>query len=130
MHACFSAPDAQLPCCLQLKEIRDYQRNALTPGQPPKIEEPEESEEEEEEEEEDDEEAQVSAEEDEVSPSALASASPIKALGRRLAGQSLGSVPPALIPIHAPNVCKIVQEDAGPDVDDQSMSEDGMDPQT
>ena len=68
MHTCFSAPDAQLPCCLQLKEIRDYQRNALTPGQPPKIEEPEESEEEEEEEEEDDEEAQVSAEEEEGEP--------------------------------------------------------------
>ena len=90
MHTCFSAPDAQLPCCLQLKEIRDYQRNALTPGQPPKIEEPEESEEEEEEEEEDEEEAQVSAEEEEVSPPALAPASPINELGHRMAGQSLG----------------------------------------
>ena len=90
MQACFPAPDALLSCCLQLKEIRDYQRNALTPGQPPKIEEPEESEEEEEEEEEDDEEAQVSAEEEEVSPPALAPASPINELGHRTAGQSLG----------------------------------------
>ena len=130
MHACFPAPDALSSCCLQLKEIRDYQRNALTPGQPPKIEEPEESEEEEEEEEEDDEEAQVSAEEEEVSPSALPPASPVSKLGHRLAGQSLGWVAPALAPAHAPNVCVIVQQDAGPDVDDQSMSEDGMDPQT
>ena len=52
---------------LQLKEIRDYKRNALTPGQPPKAEPEEESEEEEEEaEEEEEEEAEVSADEEEV----------------------------------------------------------------
>ena len=66
MHACFPAPDMPLSCCRQLKEIRDYQRHALTPGQPPKIEEPEESEEEEEEEEEEDDDGQVSAGEEEV----------------------------------------------------------------
>ena len=129
MHACFPAPDTQLPCCAQLKEIREYQRNALTPGQPPKVEEPEESEEEEEEEEEDDDEAQVSAEE-EVCLLVLPPAAPMNELGRGLAGQPLGWAPPALAPAHAPKVCVIVQEDAGPDVDDQSMSEDGMDPQT
>ena len=101
MHACFPAPDTPLPCCLQLKEIRDYRRNALTPGQPPKIEEPEESEEEEEEEEEDDEEAQVSAEEEEVCLSALAPASPFNKLDSGLAGQPLGGVPNVLPPAHA-----------------------------
>ena len=130
MRACFPAPDALVSCCPQLKEIRDYQRNALTPGQPPKIEEPEESEEEEEEEEEDDDEAQVSAEEEEVCLMVLPPAAPVNDLGRGLAGQPLGWATPALAPAHAPKACVIVQEDAGPDVDDQSMSEDGMDPQT
>ena len=56
---------------LQLQEIRDYKRNALTPGQPPKSEPEEESEEDEEddidaEEEEEEEDADVTADEDEV----------------------------------------------------------------
>lgn len=54
--------------CLQLKEIRDYKRNELTPGQAPKAEESEEeeSEVEEEEEEEEEQDQDVSQEEEEV----------------------------------------------------------------
>ncbi len=55
---------------VQLKEIRDYKRNALTPGQPPNQEPEEESEEEDDEgaelEEEEDDEADVTADEEEV----------------------------------------------------------------
>lgn len=52
--------------CLQLKEIRDYKRNDLTPGQAPRAEESEEEESEVEEEEEEEEEQDVSQEEEEV----------------------------------------------------------------
>ena len=54
--------------CLQLKEIRDYKRNDLTPGQAPRAEESEEeeSEVEEEEEEEEEQDQDVSQEEEEV----------------------------------------------------------------
>ena len=53
---------------LQLKEIRDYKRNELTPGQAPKAEESEEeeSEVEEEEEEEEEQDQDVSQEDEEV----------------------------------------------------------------
>ena len=51
---------------LQLKEIRDYKRNDLTPGQAPRAEESEEEESEVEEEEEEEEEQDVSQEEEEV----------------------------------------------------------------
>ena len=55
---------------VQLREIRDYKRTALTPGQPPRSEPEEESEEEEEAEEpegeEEEEEAEVTAAEEEV----------------------------------------------------------------
>ena len=55
---------------LQLKEIRDYKRNALTPGQPPNQEPEEESEEDDDEgadvEEEEEDDADVTADEEEV----------------------------------------------------------------